>query len=100
MWYHGPPNVSRPGSDGTWYADRQPTAITQNRAVHDAPSSVVTVHVERPASHSAAVTRVLSWINGRSSNLSATWLRYRSTSGCAGYRSLHDHSCSSSGENE
>ena len=100
VWYHGPANDSTPGSAGTWYADRQPTASTQNSAVRRAPSSVVTTHSDRPGSHVAPVTRVLSWINGQSPNRSATWFRYRSTSGCAGYRSLHDHSCSSSGENE
>jgi hypothetical protein len=43
---------------------------------------------------------VLSWMCGHNPNLSATWFRYRKISGCAGYRSLQDHYCSSSGENE
>ena len=100
MWYHGPSNVSSPGRSGTWYCDRHPTADTKNRADTVDPSSVVTVHSVAPASHEAAVTRVLSWMCGHNSNLPATWLRYRSTSGCAGYRSDQDHSCSSSGEKE
>ena len=100
VWYQGPANVSRPGSDGTWYADRQPTAETRNRALTVDPSSVVTAHSAAAASHPADVTRVLSCRCGHSPNRSATWFRYRRISGCAGYRSLHDHSCSSSGENE
>jgi hypothetical protein len=84
VWYAGPENVSRPGSDGTWNADRHPTADTKNRAVTTAPSSVVTDHSAAPSSHPAAVTRVLSWMCGHSSNRSATWLRYRRISGWAG----------------
>src|SRR6202034_1020586 len=77
VWCQDPENVSSPGSDGTWYADRHPTAETKNRALTTAPSSVVTVHWAASSSHLAAVTRVLSWICGHSPNRSATWLRYR-----------------------
>jgi hypothetical protein len=100
VWNHSPRKVSSPGIAGTCWADRQPVAITQNRAVRLSPSSVSTVHSRRPAPHTHAVTRVFSWMYGHSWYLSATWFRYLSTSGWAGYRSLHVHSCSSAGSNE
>ncbi len=100
VWYQGPSNESSPGRSGTWNSDRHPAAETKYRAVTVAPSDVVTVHAAAAASQEAPVTRVFSWMYGHSPNLSATWLRYRRISGCAGYRSLQDHSCSSSGEKE
>src|SRR6202035_5831990 len=100
VWYQDPSNSARPGRSGTWSSDRQPAAETRNRAVTVAPSDVLARHEAVAASHAAPVTRVLSWMCGHNANLSATWLRYRKISGCAGYRSLQDHSCSSSGENE
>jgi hypothetical protein len=100
VWYQGPSNSASPGRSGTWNSDRHPAAETRYRAVTVPPSDVATAHEAESASHAAPVTRVFSWMLGHSPNLSATWLRYRRISGCAGYRSLQDHSCSSSGEKE
>ena len=100
VWYRSPVNVSSPGKCGTFGVDRQPTAETKNRAVTWSPSPVRTSQRSADSSKTADVTRVPNRMLRRSENRSATWFRYRSTSGCSGYRLLHSHSCSSSGENE
>ena len=57
--------------------ERQPVAITQNRALWVCPSSVATVQCEGVARvaawNEAAVTRVLNRMWRRRSNRAATW---------------------------
>ena len=85
---------------GVVTADRQPVAMTQNRADTSSPWSVVTCQRPVVSSKAAAVTRVSNWMSRRRSKRSATWLMYRRISGWGAYRSLQSHSCSSSGEKE
>ena len=63
------------------------------------PSSVVVVQVALAPSQTADVTLLFSLMWRRRSNLSTTWLRYRSVSGCGANSSDQSHSCQSSSEN-
>ena len=75
VWKVGPPKLSRPGKSGILAADRQPVAITRNRAAICWPPSAVITHWLAASSNLAARTRVPSWMSRRRSNRSATWLR-------------------------
>jgi hypothetical protein len=95
-----PRKVSSPGNFGTWAVDRQPVAMTQNRADARSPRSVWIAQRFVASSNTAAVTRVESWMSRRRSKRSATWLMYLRISGWEAYRSVHLHSCCSASENE
>ena len=83
VWYHLPSNDSRPLKSGTWTSERQPVAMTQNRADTRSPRSVSTFQRPVASSKIARVTRVSNWMSRRRSNRSATWLAYFRISGWA-----------------
>ena len=79
--------------------DSTPVAEIRYRDRTWNPSSVPVVQVAAPSSHTADVTLLFSRMWRRRSNLSTTWLRYRSVSGCWANSSDQSHSCHSSSEN-
>ena len=64
------------------------------------PSSRVISQAAPASSNTADVTRLLSWMSRRRSNVSATWFRYRSVSGWDAKCSVQSHRSSSSWLNE
>ncbi len=74
VWYVSPRKLSRPSISGSLAADRQPVAITTNRASIRPPVSVSTSQRSAVSSNVARVTRVRKLMSRRRPSRSATWL--------------------------
>ena len=85
VWYVAPSNESRPGKSGRLADDRQPVAMTTNRAVQlVAARRCGRVHRSVASSNVADSTRVSNRMSRRRSNRSATWLRVAEDLGLGG----------------
>src|SRR6266851_2140852 len=72
VWYQSPSKVSSLLKSGTFFEERQPVAMMQNRAEKLAPSAVSMVQRLADSSNTADFTRVFNWRSLRRSNRSAT----------------------------
>jgi len=73
--YQSPSNVSSPGIVGCFGTDRQPVAMTANRAEYDSPFAVCRVQRLHCSSKSAELIRVSHWMSRARSNRSTTCSR-------------------------
>ena len=78
----GPSKLFKPAKAGRFGDDNGPLAMTRKRACQLRPSAARTVQRLAVSSKAAPAMRVQSRMPSRRAKRSATWLAYRSSSGC------------------